>query len=267
MLVNGSVNHFRDFQDIAKELVHYWILVRSTNIHSLAYIGKKANYEYAPKRIDCKAKTASGDVPGKPWQLKGLVVSPEIHPAAFENLVEAKKCWSKMNISQMPGRNGGYYYSLDKDMNSEHYGCVMFNGKYIHGDYDLYDVVDIRQPQRNLALVGKLHGTDHLAGANLRIVQQAINTRLGIDMIQHGGEAQFQLHREQKIDAFNPRGEHIQIQNLSELRELYRTTFQGRITLADRFPQPGHINHDIKVGDYNNVTPISVHKKYKGFKW
>jgi hypothetical protein len=142
----------------------------------------------------------------------------------------------------------------------------MFDGKYIHGDYDLYDIVDIRQPQRNLALVGKLHGQDHLAVANLRFIQQAINNKLGIEMIQHGGEAQFQLPDEQKIDAFNPKGEHIQIQNLSELRELYQNTFKGRITLAERFKQPEHANHDIKVGDYENVTPISVHKKYPGFK-
>jgi hypothetical protein len=125
MLVQGSVNHYAVFQEIARELQHYWILVRATNVWSLEYIGRTGQYQYAPKRIDCKAKTAKGDVPGKPWKLKGLVASPYLHPLAFTDLNDAKEQWANTRIISTGGKNSGPYYSVDLNEKSQHYGCLI----------------------------------------------------------------------------------------------------------------------------------------------
>jgi hypothetical protein len=132
----------------------------------------------------------------------------------------------------------------------------------------LPDIVDIRRPKGNLALLGSLHGKDHASGANLKWIQQIINTRLGVDMVQHGAEAQRldHLEKDEVIDVFTPAGQHLTKSNLAELKELYATTFKGRITLSDRFPQSSFSSTEVSRGQFENVTPISVHKNYPGFK-
>lgn len=222
------------FSDAARN--KFWILVRVTNVASLNYIGKS---DYAPKQIDCKAKTAISDV--SPYVLNGLVVDPNIHPGAYPGkLADAKKYWQQMDFSK--GK-----YKVNDDKKSEHYGCLMCNEKFIHGDYDLYDIVDISQPQRNLVLVSELEGMEHRVSANLWQVQGKVNSRIGSPMIQHGGEAQFKEHTEQPIDAFGPNGEVEQIKNLNELRGWYEKKFRGRITLADSHGKP--LPNNIKMGD------------------
>jgi len=200
-----------------------WILVRRTNRASLDYIGKPG---YAPKRIDCKAKTADIDQAG--YTLAGLVVDPGIHPGAFKpgKTQKAKECWSAMK-----GLIGSIY-KVDADPKSRHYGCLMLNGSYIHGDYDLYDIIDISQPERNLALVETRLGQPHMRGPKLLAIEKFINDRIGSPMIQHGGEAQYADHSEQSIDAFGPNGEDTTILNEFSVRGWYQTRFKGRHTLG-----------------------------------
>jgi hypothetical protein len=47
----------------------------------------------------------------------------------------------------------GRVYKVDTDTKSKHYGCLQRQGSCIHSDYDLYDVIDTAQAQRNLAAV------------------------------------------------------------------------------------------------------------------
>jgi hypothetical protein len=202
---------------------HSWILVRRTNVASLRYIGLPG---YVPKRIDCKAKTADVEVP--PYQLSGLVVDPNLQQRAFNpsRLLTAKKCWDAMKNLL------GTTYQVDMDTKSKHYGCLKLQGSYIHGDYDLYDIVDISQPHRNLAAVESLLGQPHRRGYNLIPVQDFINRKIGVEMIQHGGEAQFADHSAQSIDAFGPNGEDVTILNELSVRAWYKTKFMGRQTLG-----------------------------------
>jgi hypothetical protein len=111
---------------------------------SLEYVGRPG---YTPKRIDCKAKTADIDIAS--YRLAGLVVDPGIHPKAFKpgKAAKAADCWAAMK--PLLGR----VYKVDSDTKSKHYGCLQLQGSYIHGDYDLYDVIDIAQAHRNLAAV------------------------------------------------------------------------------------------------------------------
>lgn len=200
-----------------------WILVRRTNPASLAYIGKPG---YTPKRIDCKAKTADLDVPR--YKLAGLVVNPEIHPSAFkaQKVPKANEAWASMK------GNIGPLYNVDEDKNSRHYGCLRLQGSYIHGDYDLYDLIDVTQPHRNLAAVETLLGQPHRRGPKVLLVQNFVNATIGSPMIQHGGEAQYADHSEQAIDAFGPNGEDVTILNEFSVRGWYERVFGGRKTLA-----------------------------------
>ena len=200
-----------------------WILVRRTNPASLAYVGKPG---YVPKRIDCKAKTADQDV--APYKLAGLVVDPTLQPRAFSpaRQSKAKDSWSAMKGLLVT------ICQVDTDTRSRHYGCLKLQGSYIHGDYDLYDIVDITQPHRNLAAVETLLGQPHRRGAKLLPVQEFINSRIGSPMVQHGGEAQYADHSEQSIDAFGPNGEDVTILNEFSVRGWYRERFGGRQTLG-----------------------------------
>lgn len=200
-----------------------WILVRRTNVASLPYIGRPG---YLPKRIDCKAKTADQDVP--PYKLAGLVVDPDLQRSAFSpgRLGKAKDSWTAMKSLL------GTVYKVDADSKSRHYGALKLQGSYIHGDYDLYDLIDVTQPHRNLAAVETLLGQPHRRGAKVLPVQEFINARIGTPMVQHGGEAQYADHSEQSIDAFGPDGEDITILNEFSVRSWYENRFGGRKTLG-----------------------------------
>jgi hypothetical protein len=200
-----------------------WILVRRTNRASLEYVGRPG---YTPKRIDCKAKTADIDI--APYRLAGLVVDPGIHPKAFKpgKAAKAADCWAAMK--PLLGR----VYKVDTDTKSRHYGCLQLQGSYIHGDYDLYDVIDIAQVHRNLAAVETLLGQPHRRGAKVLTVQSFINARIASPMIQHGGEAQYADHSEQSIDAFGPNGEDVTILNEFSVRSWYEKRFGGRKVLV-----------------------------------
>ncbi len=214
------------FRNAAKDL-NLWILVRDTNQKSLKYIGKAG---YKPKRIDCKAKTADFNI--GPYELAGLVVSPFIHPRAFRafKLPDAKLQWGKT------GYLIGGRYRLNTYVTSTHYGCLMIDGNYIHGDYDLFDIVDPTQPHRNLGLVASQHGVRNILGANTTKVMDYVNPRIGTQMIQHGGHAQFSdLSNQSKIDVFGPNGEDFSLTDENSLTEMYAKTFKGRITLTGKF--------------------------------
>jgi hypothetical protein len=200
-----------------------WILVRRTNRASLDYIGKPG---YTPKRIDCKAKTADNDQAG--YKLAGLVVDPQTHPGAFTagKTQKAKDCWLAMRDLI------GTLYKVDADPKSRHYGCLMLDRSYIHADYDLYDIIDINHPQRNLAIVEVRLGPPHMRGPKLLAIEKFINGRIGSPMVQHGGEAQYADHSEQSIDAFGPNGEDATILNEFSVRGWYETIFRGRKALG-----------------------------------
>lgn len=209
----------------AARLFQAWILVRRTNPASLEYIGLRG---YTPKPIDCKAKTA--DISAPPYLITGLVIDPRIHPKAFDasKQEDALHAWAAMQTLV------GHKYIVDEDTQSKHYGCLMLNGCYIHGDYDLYDVVDILQPRRNLGLVTTLDGQPHTRAPRFYALQDFINAKLGTPMIQHSGNAQYAAHPERPmIDAFGPNGDFTTISNQFTLMDWYQKKFQGRRTLVE----------------------------------
>ena len=210
------------FLQAAREL-KLWILVRRTNVASLQYIGQPG---YVPKPIDCKAKTADRDV-GR-CTLAGLVVDPTLQPLAFSpgKLEKAQQEWC--NYGQQMLASGRYTV----DITTLRYGLVKFDGSYLNGDYDLYDIIDPEQASRNLAAVETLLGQPHRRGASFYCVQDFVNPRIGVPMVQHGGEMQFADHSDQAIDAFGPNGEDVTILNKFSVRGWFQERFQGRKSLG-----------------------------------
>jgi hypothetical protein len=238
------------FRDAAVKFT-CWILVREINPASLQYIPL---HDYVPKPIDCKPKTADRDVNGK--SLAGLVIVPGFHPDAFSpaKKIEALEEWGSFLMkagvqrSNNPGLSLGDQardeawrlmrarreYSVDVDVNSRHFGCLKLNGKWIHGDYDLKDVVVVGHERANLALVSTLRDQPHMIGPRLRMIQDFINGRVGKPMVQHGGDAQFRDHKNELIDVFGPQGEHDQLTNLAEITAWYDKLKRPVIDLKKR---------------------------------
>jgi hypothetical protein len=211
------------FLDAARHF-QAWILVRRTNPASLEYIGKPG---FVPKPINCKAKTADHDLGTD--KLAGLVIDPTDREAAFkpERVQDALKCWKE--TTQLLGK----VFTVDQGVSSRHRGCLMLQGNYIHGDYDLYDIIDITQAHRNLAAVEVLLGQPHRRGANVLRVQEFVNSRIGSPMLQHGADAQFlSEHRSEPIDAFGPKGEDVTILNQYSVKAWYQDRFGGRKVLG-----------------------------------
>jgi len=199
----------RVFTDAAQKF-QVWLIVRQTNPASWKYIGLS---HCLPKPITCKAKTADLDAfpgPGMKrsrYDTAGLVVDPTVHKNVFSGVkaVKALQLWNDFK-SEYLGRKGSDY-SIDADSNSRHYGCVLYKGKYLHGDYDLYDIIVVGHERANLAVVGERDGAPDFRPARLFPLEEFINGRIGAEMVHHGGQFQFSEHTNDIVEIFGPKGE------------------------------------------------------------
>ncbi len=191
------------------QLFKVWILVRESNEGSIEYVGDPA---YVSKPIDCKAKTAlvNSSLPKfKDYKIAGLVANPDFYTDVAVYPPERAVWWKKFLIgkgikSLHPTPMG---YGLETNPKSLHYNCLTLNGKFIYGDYDLFDIVIKGQESRNLGSVETLNGEVHVRGARVNPVRKHLNMLLGFDMVNHGGAAQYQLKFE-RVHVFTPEGLH-----------------------------------------------------------
>jgi len=223
------------FAEAARTL-KLWLLVRLTNGESLKFIGLS---NYTPKPIDCKAKTADYNYAPR-YQVAGLVVDPTEHAMAFtgDRRVKALATWKDF---QPVLQNAATGYSVDRDPSSQHYGCVTLcraetggRRKYLHGDYDLYDAIDANNVRTNLAIVDNLREQRHMRGPEFNRVQQFVNSRIGIPMIQHSDQSKFTHHSNEPVDVFGPQGQECTLLNEFTIRAWYRNQFEGRRTLVEK---------------------------------
>lgn len=218
-----------------------WMLVRYTNPDSLKYIG---DLNYYPKPIDCKPKTAKQNVArpdGKAiYDLRGLVADPIRHPTAFGDRVGGAQTLWKSFAAHFDLLSGKDRYKLDLNEKSNHFGCLMVKEgaiyRYLHGDYDLKDIVEVGREGWNLAFpLTKLdtpHNEIFLMDHELDDLLVAVNRRIGVPMLQHSLKAQFADHTEDKINAFGPDGEFRVLGDLAAIRLFYEQEFSGRGTLS-----------------------------------
>lgn len=235
----------------AAKFYDVYILVRRTNTHSIQYIGTPG---YVAKRLDCKAKTADKPVTlpgGLKKEVAGLVVDPTIEGfhAAFKpgKLNEAKEEWRKFKPLVAPamvtadGKPAytymptGKFYAVQLDQKHKHYGCVMFSAssllsaaKFIHGDYDLYDIVPAVNPKENIVYQGRRLDVPHNRGKRFFDVQHFLNRKMRAPLVLHGSQAKWKDHTNESIDIFCPNGAVREANNITQIQQLYQTVFKGR---------------------------------------
>ena len=227
-----------------------YLLVRHTNEASLDYIGKPGYY---PKPASIKAKTADTDPPpfelgpgGRQktiqHRIAGLVPHPDFQPKVFlgAKLAKARSCWfDTLDVLHGAGVNipattpetwpawgkehssglSGWRWKVDVDPASVHFGCLQLardniGWSYLHGDYDLKDVVVKGHETFNERNEGKHQGaknfTPLLPGLEFETIRRELNEAMGVDMVQHGAEAQFAWHGDEPITLVSPDGPGLQ---------------------------------------------------------
>lgn len=264
-------SHQQIFFKVARAL-GVWILVRATNKSSIKYIGP-AYPDIVPKPKGCDAKTADQGPKA------GLVVCPLIDPHAFspERLEEAESTWNKWAPEWIPYQfeksfldrglieNRGDLllhdqkysraglplpFAVLEDRDSPYYACVVSlqdgNPKLMHGDYDLYDVVDPTNVHLKERFTRTFNGSSSFYGPKTAKVQDALNQlmtdgRASTALIQHGEHLAKFDHKEDMIYAFSPNeGDGLIIVypfafGLESIRSLYAKIFQGRTPTSRHF--------------------------------
>jgi hypothetical protein len=218
------------------------ILIRQTNESSLGYIGKAGFYPkpamIKAKTADKNPSSATVLVSGlkqiKTYEIAGLVVHPDFQPDAYnaEKREKARDCWrytmetlasslidhkvelTKPDTWQVWGidrqavKAPKWQWRVDVDPKSNHFGCLQIKSSdipwsYIHGDYDLKDVIVLGNEQDNRRFEGVIDGVQNfmplLKGMEFSAIQKELNFRMGTEMIQHGSEAQFAWHGDEPI--------------------------------------------------------------------
>jgi len=69
--------------------------------------------------------------------------------------------------------------------------------------------------------VSEKSGQPHFQGPKLPEVGGDINSKIGTNMVQHGGEAQFKGHTDQRVMVFPPGGEPYELNSKEALEKLY----------------------------------------------
>ena len=277
----------RIFAMVAQKFGVY-ILVRQTNVSSLQYIGLP---HYYPKPLLIKAKTADKDVAQTDvrvipsiYQVAGLVVHPGFQPRAFNSEKQAKAMkywnetlevlapiligkpvnlsspdsWKEWGIERHAASAPRWLWRIDANGGSKHFGCLQLKSdktdwSYIHGDYDLKDVIVlgherenrikgdtrgmIRSPEQaraddqlkrgNRLVLSKLDGdrltesramtnfVPLLPGMEFETIQGELNNRIRSDMVQHGSDAQFAWHGDESIIVVYPHKPELQFKILA----------------------------------------------------
>ncbi|WP_421982844.1 hypothetical protein [Roseibium sp.] len=256
--------HIGVFKTAAK-LYNVAILVRRTNTASLQHIGEP----YAvPKRLDCKAKTADYNVvptgarlpEAKRGVIAGLVVDPNLFgEGAYTDgkYAKALAAWrsfagqlhpemstheKQKSFTYIPA--GGQYF-VERNPEDPYYGCVKFTssslitaGKCIHGDFDLYGIVDMDAPDRIVRVKEKRLGQTHARSPKFVDVQNFVNSRIGVNMILHGSQETYASdHEDDDLDVFFPDGRiEYAGPGANDLAAFYQRHFPGRTLFGSDDP-------------------------------
>ena len=254
----------RSFMMIARRY-NVIILVRHTNEDSLEYVGMPGFYPkpaaVKAKTADKNPPAVTISVGGKKitrnYKVAGLVVHPGFQPSCYGDgkAVKAQSYWdhtmqilsptlanSRVDLGkpqswaiwgdEHPGANASRWsWRVDIDPNSDHFGCLQLKGgnipwAYIHGDYDLKDVIVVGNEQDNRRREGQLDGvmnfTPLFRGLEFETIQRALNELIGTDMIQHGSEAQFAWHGDEPITVAYPDWRHLTLLSATTVQIWYQ---------------------------------------------
>ena len=228
------------------------ILIRHTNADSLAYVGR-AGYYPKPAAIKAKTADqnppaqrllVNGRSTVRTYEVSGLVVHPGFQPESYRGAKQGKaldcwlhtmetlapmligktvdlarpESWALWGVERRGVQAPRFSWRVDVDPASPHFGCLQLRTEqmgwsYIHGDYDLKDVIVIGQERDNRRAEGKLDGvknfTPLLAGHEFETIRRTLNTLMEVEMVQHGAEAQFAWHGDEPITVAFPDRSHL----------------------------------------------------------
>jgi hypothetical protein len=253
----------RSFMIVARRF-NVILLVRHTNEDSLGYVGVPGFYPkpaaVKAKTADRNPPPFTGLVKGRPatkhYQVAGLVVHPGFQPACYygAKAQKAHDCWNHTMETLSPtllnkqvdlARPGTWSlwgverqavnaprwkWRVNVDPDSDYFGCLQLAGSgigwsYIHGDYDLKDVIVVGHEQDNRRAQGTLDGvrnfTPILHGLEFDTLQDALNHEIGAEMVQHGAEAQFAWHGDEPITVAYPDWRHLTLLSAETVQSWY----------------------------------------------
>jgi hypothetical protein len=213
---------------------------------------KTADGDPGPRAITYKGKTVT-----KQYRVAGLVVHPGFHAGCYAPAKRAKAmdCWHHTMEVLSPAsvaydvnpqswdllwgrpqhgiKAPDWDWRVDVNPESDHFGCLMLKShsrgweraefRYIHGDYDLKDVIvsghedDYRFTQSKMDGVKNITPVLHQAsgrnipgayrgGQEYLYIMNWLNMNMGAAMVQHGSEAQFTWHTDEPITVAYPNG-------------------------------------------------------------
>lgn len=259
------------------------ILVRHTNADSLAYVSQPGFYP-KPAAVKAKTADqnpaaqyvlAGGRKQVRQYMIAGLVVHPGFQPGAYlgAKVAKAQDCWDHTMEALSPTlvkqrvdldkpdtwalwgveRRGvaasRWSWRVDIDPESPRFGCLQLKSdrigwSYVHGDYDLKDVIVLGAEDDNRRHEGKLDGVKNftalLRGMEFTTIQDDLNREMGVEMVQHGAEAQFAWHGDEPITVAYPDGNHLILASAETVQGWYMNMNRrvlasvGHDYLADR---------------------------------
>jgi len=239
------------FLMVARDM-HVTILVRHTNDDSLKYVQVPGFYPkpaaVKAKTADMNPPAQTHLVNGRKqvmqYDVSGLVVHPGFQPNCYKaaKVPKAMDCWVHTMETLAPSlmntqvdiarpetwsvwgveRTGvlasRWKWRVDIDPLSKYFGCLQLKNdsiawSYVHGDYDLKDVIVRGREVDNRRNESKLDGvknfTPVLHELEFEKVQKALNEKMGVEMVQHGAEAQFAWHGDEPITVAFPDWTHL----------------------------------------------------------
>lgn len=234
------------FMMVARDL-KVTILVRHTNEDSLKYVQVPGYYPkpavVKAKTADMNPPSDTRLVNGRRhvmhYEVSGLVVHPGFQPHCYKpaKVPKAVECWdhtmetlspdlmhvavdlkkpetwSLWGVERTGVKAARWKWRVDVDPQSKHFGCLQLKHEslpwsYVHGDYDLKDVIVRGRETDNRRSEGKLDGvknfTPVLHEIEFEKVQSRLNELMGVEMVQHGAEAQFAWHGDEPITVAFP---------------------------------------------------------------
>jgi hypothetical protein len=241
------------------------LLVRHTNADSLRFVGQAGYYPkpaaVKAKTADANPKGVTTLVRGRKttmeYDVSGLVVHPGFQPTCYRGakVQKAQECWAHTMETLAPSmehtevdlgkpdswsvwgvdRRGvkapRWHWRVDVDPLSQRFGCLQIregdmDWSYVHGDYDLKDVIVWGHEQDNRRAEGTLDGvknfTPVLYNVGFETIQGRLNNLMNAEMVQHGAEAQFAWHGDEPITVAYPNWTHLLLLDAMTVQSWYQ---------------------------------------------
>jgi hypothetical protein len=192
------------------------------------------------------------------YDVAGLVVHPGFQPTCYRGakVQKAATCWahtmetlaptmehlkvdlnrpeswSVWGVERRAAKAPRWSWRVDIDPLSPRFGSLQLRGAgtgtgwcYIHGDYDLKDVIVLGREGDNRRAAGTLDGvknfTPVLYDVQFDTIRNELNTLMGAEMVQHGAEAQFAWHGDEPITVAFPDWTHLLLADAMTVQSWY----------------------------------------------